>query len=147
MTLFHGVKKNDENIAIDGPNYLSVSSKKVTLYRDESSSGKIILSGTFTQKDIVFDFDPSSVNSGFVAGGNENGQDTWLMNDRFHIQVTGQSTNLTLTFMARKNYSPANPASNKDILLIRAGRITFEIDIEQINSKGWDNGGNEEVDF
>jgi len=133
-------KNKDENIVIDGPDYLSVNTKYVTLYKKAGNQNNIHLSGTFTQEDITLSF-PDTTNGQTTSLANG------IQNNRFKAEISGEGTNLKLTFTALQDYSEANAETNKETLLIKAGRIEFEVYITQVTSPGWDNGGNEDIDF
>ncbi|MCD8176780.1 MAG: Mfa1 fimbrilin C-terminal domain-containing protein [Tannerellaceae bacterium] len=131
---------DDNDIAVDGINYLSISSKNVTLYRNEGSKQTIRLSGTYKKEDIILSFSNS-------LNGTSDYTNYIATNNRFKAELKGTATELELTVTALGEYSSANTELNFDTLRIEAGRVHFDVKIEQINSRGWDNGGSNEIDF
>lgn len=129
-----------ENIAVDGVDYLSISTKSVTLYHQTGSKATIRLSGTFEKDDFKLYFK-----------GNHNGTgeefEKGIENERFHVELEGTGTNLMITVTAKGSYSQTNAIANLDEFVIEAGRIRFDVNIKQILSGGWYDGGEEELHF
>lgn len=130
-----------KNIAVDGVDYLSISTKSVTLQQKEGSKAVIRVSGTFEADAFTLSFK-----------GNHNGEQqlsgtgVGIENNRFRVEMVGNETNHTITVTALGNYS-ANANENLDEFVIEAGRIRFNVDIKQINSGGWYDGGKENIIF
>ncbi|MCC8095282.1 MAG: hypothetical protein LIP05_07970 [Tannerellaceae bacterium] len=129
-------RNNDTDIAVDGPDYVSIV-RKVTLHAKQGSTADLRMTTTFRKEDIRLSF-PSSLN---------NANPHAVESVRFRAELQESGSRLVIRFTALEDYAAADPSLNHDQLLLEAGRIRFYIDIEQLSTKGWQYGGEEDVHF
>lgn len=134
-------ESTDGTIIIDGPDFVSIESRSVTLYADAGSSKSLTFSTSVAIGKIEMDFTNESgapvVNSEQVVVETENSH------YKAELIFEGQSiTHLRITAPAEYN---AAHASEK--LTIKAGRIKLivSIDRQADGEFDWGNGGNNEV--
>ncbi len=134
----------DEHIGIDGADYLSIRKKHMQLFREAGSGEVIAMSTTYA---------PDKLNMEFVGSYNGTSQtDTGVIrNDRFEVRlVTGADNRMTgLSFTALADYDSIRVMTNTQTLVLTAGRIRFELLIEQLDyhSHDWNDGGDEEKEL
>ncbi|MCD8043289.1 MAG: fimbrial protein [Tannerellaceae bacterium] len=134
-------ESTDGTIIIDGPDYVSIESRSVTLYADAGSSKSLSFSTSVPVENIDMDFTNESgtdiLNSEQVVVGTEN--------DHYQAELIFDSQSIThLRIIAPAEYNAAH-ASEK--LTIIAGRIklTVSINRQADGEYDWGNGGNNEV--
>ncbi len=122
-------KFEDDDIIIDGPNYISVGKKRVELERSAGSTYLLPFSSSYSKDEIQMSF---------------------VKNTRFDVEVIEESGAVVyLKFTALEAYNSADAESNKDTLKVKAGRISLEILVYQKNSNvdDWINGGDNETEL
>jgi len=134
----------DENIIIDGPDYLSVERRSVTLYKEAGSSKGLTMSTNVPVEKINMAFAQNEgtpvVNSNNVTIGTQNAH----YKAELIFDENDTITNLQITAL-----QPYDAGYASEILTLTVGRIEFSVTIRRVNSPetGWDNGGNEDIDF
>lgn len=130
----------DYNIGIDGPDYLSLGSRKVLFERYRGETKFISLNTTFDIDEITMYFiDDDGNKIETVIVGNE------VMSDRFKAEIITEGGKIaSLKITALEDYNSLNVLTNKQILRMEAGRIEFDITLLQTNnsSSDWGDGGN-----
>jgi len=129
---------DDTDIAVDGPNYISIV-RKVTLGGKVGSQTTLRMTTTYPKEEITLSFPSSLTHANPVHD---------VSTDRFRARLQEGANGLVIVFTALEDFSPVDASLNHEKLLLKAGnRIQFYIDIEQISTKGWQDGGTEEVHF
>ncbi|MCD8260501.1 MAG: hypothetical protein LUD15_02580 [Bacteroides sp.] len=128
------------DIGTDGPHYLSINRRYLPLDRKTGSQGYIWLMGTYSKSDITLGIQPS------VNGTAESISSDEVKNDRFHARVVENGGSLSVVVTTRGEYSKTDPAQNKDILVIRAGRIEFTVNLEQ-KTPTWSVEGDDNIEL
>lgn len=132
----------DSDIVIDGPDYLSVEGKRAVVERYAGRYRDLSISTTFDLSEIGMKLNQT-------ANGSIQEVENGIKNDRFMARIlTGADGSTFLRITALGDYVPGSTTANADVLTITASRVTFDIDIVQINegADDWGDGGNMDIE-
>lgn len=126
----------DGEIHIDGPYYFALSARNATLYRPSGSTTELIFSTNVNMNDILMRYGSAD---NWVSGSIDT-------HPRFAVEVVTATNNdgsqyNAFRITAKQEYGTDN---NPATLMVKVGRIAFNITMKQVNDSpnDWDYGSN-----
>lgn len=141
------------DFGFDGTYYVALQTRNVTVYRKAGSGRSISLVSNAHASIVQLNFKTTD-NGAQNPINTGNSPNEGIYNERFKVEKvtagTGAAERVTgLIISAVGDFDTADDARNHDILVVRAGNVIFEININQINSDptDWQDGGNQDEDL
>ncbi len=137
--------QNENELAFDGPHFVSLEDKQVYLYRSAGSTRELSMTTNVPKEELVMDF--TEVNEQTDNGPvYRSGDGFSIWNNRFKAEIVFDTNGeiKALRFTALGDYDTVNPNRNLQNLQISSCRMKLVVEIEQVNEhpSDWIDGGN-----